>query len=116
MKRKLSSKSYSAKRFNEGKLRWNLIDWRSVEETIMVLEFGAEKYEPDNWKKGLHREEILESIQRHLVALFKGEEIDPESGLPHTAHIQCNTMFYSYHKRHNSFTKERQNPFKKKNT
>jgi hypothetical protein len=101
-------------RFNAGKLRWGLMWFPSIEETIAVLEFGAEKYSPDNWKKGLNREEILESTQRHLVALFKGEEIDPESGLPHTAHINCNSMFYAYHKKNNSFTKNRQNPFKVK--
>lgn len=104
-----------AERKNEGKLRWSLVDFKAVEEMGQVLEMGAEKYNPDNWKKGLNREEILESTMRHLSSLFAGEECDPESGLPHTAHIQCNMMFYSFHHRHNTFSKERNNPFINKN-
>jgi hypothetical protein len=45
----------------------------------------------------LDRKEILESSMRHLTALLDGEEVDQESGLPHTGHIQCNMMFYNYH-------------------
>lgn len=59
--------------------------------------FGAEKYSADNWKIGLDRTEILESAQRHLIALFNGEENDPESGLSHAGHIMCNMMFYVFH-------------------
>lgn len=100
-------------RYNEGKLRYALLDFGFIEETLAVLEFGAKKYAPDNWKGGLNREEILESTMRHLVALFKGEELDTETGLPHTGHISCNIMFYSWLKRNGKFKEERNNPFKK---
>lgn len=103
----------SANRFNIGKLRWDLIDWESVEEMLKVLESGAIKYDQNNWKKGLHREETLESTQRHLIELFKKRELDSESTLHHMGHIMCNAMFYLYHHRNNSFTKQRNNPFKK---
>lgn len=66
---------------------------------IRVLEFGAEKYAPENWKKGLDLKEVLESMQRHLAALMDGEEVDIESGIEHMGHIQCNAMFYNYHKK-----------------
>jgi hypothetical protein len=105
-------------RFNDGKLRWDLVDWTSLEEMVKVLEAGAIKYAPDNWKKGLHREETLESLQRHLIALFKKEELDPDlttltgQDIHHMGNIMCNAMFYLYHHRNNSFTKERNNPFK----
>jgi len=94
-----------ADRFNEGKLQWNLVDWESLKEFVKVLMFGSKKYAPDNWKKGLNREEILESMQRHLVALFNKEETDPESGLHHMGHIICNAVFYLFHFRNKSFTK-----------
>ena len=62
----------------------------------------------ENWKKGLDLREILESIQRHLAALLDGEEIDKESGISHIGHIQCNAMFYNYHKsRQNNGESER---------
>jgi len=84
-------------RYNEGKEKWSLVHFKSLKPMVDVLEFGAKKYSPDNWKKGLDRNEILESMMRHLTALMDGEEIDKESGLPHIGHIQCNAMFYSFH-------------------
>lgn len=84
-------------RHNEGKLKWSLVHFKSLTPLVDVLMFGAKKYAPDNWKKGLDRKEILESMQRHLAALFDGEERDSESRLHHIGHIMCNCMFYSYH-------------------
>ena len=85
-----------ADRFNDGKLKWSLVHFESLNPMVKVLEFGAQKYSADNWKKGLDKKEILESMMRHLTALMDGQEKDPESGLHHIGHIQCNAMFYSY--------------------
>jgi hypothetical protein len=84
------------RRDNLGKRKWSYVNFQSLEPMIEVLEFGAEKYSPHNWKKGFPKEEILESMQRHLAKLFDGEDIDQESGLHHIGHIMCNAMFYSY--------------------
>jgi len=83
-------------RFNKGKLRWSLMNYKAMEPMIRVLMMGAEKYDDHNWKKGLDKVEILECLQRHLAALMDGELYDKESGLPHIGHIMCNAMFYSY--------------------
>jgi hypothetical protein len=83
-------------RFNKSKPRWSLVHFKSLEPMIRVLEFGAKKYAPENWKKGLIKKEILESMQRHLGALIDGEEVDSETGISHMGHIQCNAMFYNY--------------------
>lgn len=83
-------------RFNTGKLRWGLVHYKSLEPLVRVLMFGADKYDDNNWKKGLDQREILECMQRHLAALMDGESIDAESNLPHIGHILCNAMFYSY--------------------
>lgn len=98
--------SSKALRFNKGKLKWSYVHFRSLEPMVKVLEFGARKYAPDNWKKGLKRDEVLESMQRHIAALMDGEEIDQESGESHIGHIQCNAMFYNYLFQNNKFTKE----------
>jgi len=42
-----------ALRYNTGKLRWSLVHYRSLEPMVRVLEFGATKYSPDNWKLGM---------------------------------------------------------------
>ena len=92
----MKSDKSKADRFNDGKLKWSLVHWGSLKPLVQVLMFGAEKYSPDNWKKGLDKKEILESMTRHLTALMDGETHDPESGLHHIGHILCNAMFYSY--------------------
>ena len=93
----------SADRYNKGKPKWGLVHWPSLEPMVRVLMFGVEKYAKDNWKKGLDRVEILESAQRHLIALFNGEEDDSESKVSHAGHVMCNMMFYIF------FTKKENN-------
>jgi len=83
-------------RFNEGKERWSLVDFESLKPMVKVLEFGAQKYDDHNWKKGLKTTEVAESLIRHLTAYLNGEDNDKETGLPHTGHILCNAMFLSY--------------------
>jgi hypothetical protein len=83
-------------RYNEGKLQWSLVDLTSFEGMVRVLMFGAQKYSRENWKKGLNILEIMDSMLRHLSAMMRGELIDPETGLPHNSHLQCNTMFFDY--------------------
>jgi hypothetical protein len=83
-------------RYNNDKLKWSYVHFKSLEPMVRVLEFGAKKYAPFNWQKGLKKEEILESMMRHITAMIDGEVNDPESGLPHIGHIMCNCMFYQY--------------------
>lgn len=83
-------------RYNAGKTQWSLVDFDAIEDMVKVLEFGAEKYSANNWKKGLSVSEILDSMQRHINALRRGENIDLESNLPHWGHIGCNYMFLEY--------------------
>lgn len=83
-------------RYNDGKLKWSYVHWKSMEPLVRVLMFGAQKYEPFNWQKGLKKNEILESMMRHLTKLMDGEMKDVESGLDHIGHIMCNAMFYQY--------------------
>lgn len=95
-----------ATRYNSGKLKWTLISPKAICVLVRVLMFGAERYGSHNWKKGLVRSEILDSIQRHYAELLDGQENDKESGLPHIGHIMANCMFYSYHSMNNSFEPE----------
>ena len=92
----MSETKEQALRYNEGKLRWSLVDFKSLEDMVKVLEMGAIKYSEDNWKKGLPTKEILDSTMRHLVSLMNGEFNDKESSLPHIGHLQANLMFLSY--------------------
>lgn len=83
-------------RFNEGKPQWRLLPQSALVPMVRVLEFGATKYSPENWKKGLSTTGCMESLKRHWDAMMEGETHDPESGLPHIGHIMCNAMFISW--------------------
>ncbi len=85
-----------AMRFNENKLQWSLVDWKAMEPMVRGLMFGAKKYTPDNWKEGLENKDVLDCLMRHLLALYNGELIDEESGVPHIGLLMCNAMFFSY--------------------
>ena len=83
-------------RENKGKLKWSLVSWAALEPMVVVLMFGANKYDSWNWSRGLKYTEIIESLQRHLIAFIQGENDDKESKLAHVGHILCNAMFLSY--------------------
>jgi hypothetical protein len=85
-----------ALRFNKGKAHWSLVDFKSLEPMVEVLEFGAKKYAPNNWKKGMPVSEVVESMLRHTFSLLSGESHDKESLIHHIGHIQCNAMFIAY--------------------
>lgn len=80
-------------RYNEGKLRWGLLSWPALAELVQVLMFGARKYSSWNWTNGLSWTQTFESMQRHAIAWYQGEDTDPETGLSHIAHVFCNAMF-----------------------
>ena len=62
-----------------------------------ALRFGAEKYKEhggaSNWRRGIHISRLVASALRHLFAIMRGEDIDSESGLLHTAHLGCCVQF-----------------------
>jgi hypothetical protein len=81
-------------KFDGGKRDFTLLPWAGVEEIVKVLEFGAAKYSRDNWKRvegAQHR--YTKAAFRHLIAYNNGEINDPESGLPHLAHVGCCILF-----------------------
>lgn len=79
---------------DNGKLRYDLIPFSALEEIVKVLNYGADKYKPNNWKHVKNfRARYFAAIMRHLVAWFGGEKTDPESGISHLAHGACSILF-----------------------
>lgn len=66
---------------------------RGLLEVARVLDFGARKYAPRNWERGLAHSRTFAAAQRHLCARAGGEVLDPETGLDHYAHAACEIMF-----------------------
>lgn len=75
-----------------GKSRLDLLDAYAIEQMGHVLGFGASKYSPFNWTKGIAYTRLQGSALRHILAFQRGEDLDPESGLPHLAHGMCCLM------------------------
>ena len=81
-------------KLDAGKPRWDLLPPRALEDVAKVLEFGARKYAPDNWRKVEGwRWRYLRAGIGHCYAHLRGERLDAESGLPHLAHTVCCLLF-----------------------
>jgi hypothetical protein len=80
-------------KYDGEKRRYDLVPYDSLEQIIEVLEYGAEKYSDDNWKKCDEPVRYFAAAMRHLTAWIRGERLDQESGLPHLAHAGCCVLF-----------------------
>jgi hypothetical protein len=84
-------------KLDSAKPRWTLLPWDVLADVVAVLEHGARKYAPNNWKHVQPKERYADAALRHLTAWLRGERIDPESKLPHLAHAICSLMFLLWH-------------------
>lgn len=80
-------------KFDSDKPPMSLLDPEFLEGVAKVLGFGAKKYAAHNWRNGIEYSRLISAAYRHLGAINKGEDIDPESGLSHAYHLGCCTMF-----------------------
>ncbi len=85
-----STEKGSGARFNGGKPDYSLIPLCTLEDEAKVWAYGKQKYAAWNWAKGMPWSVPLACLLRHMAAWQRGEELDPESGLPHLAHAMCN--------------------------
>lgn len=85
-----SNSKGSGARYNGGKPDISLIPLCTLEDEAKVWMYGKEKYAAWNWAKGMDWSIPFACMMRHMAAWQKGEELDPESGLPHLAHAMCN--------------------------
>ncbi|MFW6225374.1 MAG: dATP/dGTP diphosphohydrolase domain-containing protein [bacterium] len=80
-------------RYNQDKLRYDLVHPKAHEDMVAVLTDGAKKYFERNWELGMPWTTIIASLKRHLAAIERGEDYDSESGRLHVAHAACNIHF-----------------------
>lgn len=88
----LESTDTGAKKFDDGKPRYDLVPSTILQECSKVFGFGANKYGDRNWEQGLVYGRLKGAMQRHVEAFWMGEELDPESGLHHLGHAMCCLM------------------------
>jgi hypothetical protein len=68
------------------------VDPTALRILARVAAFGGKKYERSNYLKGYDWSLSFDALQRHALAFWEGEDLDPESGLPHTAHISWHAL------------------------
>jgi len=90
--------STGGRKFDGGKLQYGLVPPNALKATVEILTFGAQKYEPDNWKwVPDSKRRYFDAAQRHLWAWKSGEQNDQETGKNHLAHAMCCLMFLYEH-------------------
>lgn len=79
---------------DQGKARYDLVPSGAEALVVSVLTYGAIRYGPDNWRHVPDaRARYFAAARRHLARWRLGEDLDPESGLPHLAHATCCLLF-----------------------
>jgi len=79
-------------KYDSGKLRLDLIPPEIIQVLGEIFTFGCERYGEGNWAKGLSENRLIAAARRHDLAFAQGEEMDPDSGLPHLAHAAWNLL------------------------
>lgn len=82
-KREVNAVLQEGVKYDDDKLRYDLIPVVPLAELARVYTTGAKKYAPRNWEKGMRWGRLFASCQRHLNAFWLGETWDPESGCHH---------------------------------
>lgn len=92
-RRKLAS---GGVKYDEGKLRTDLVPPESIKWIAKVFTFGSIKYDDNNWRNGMKFSRVYGAAQRHLLAWYEGEDNDPETGYCHLWHAAwgCITLGY----------------------
>lgn len=91
----------SGTKLDAGKLPIHLLPFDSIERVTQVIEFGAAKYAPRDWEKGMAWSRVYSALMRHMWAWWRGEKADPETGFSHLWHAGCCIMFLiAYEDRH----------------
>ena len=70
-------------KFDTSKLRLDLIPPELEIAVAAALTYGAAKYDARNWEKGYDSGRAYAAVRRHLLAYWAGEDLDPETAIPH---------------------------------
>lgn len=77
----------------QSKPQLHLIPAAALPVVARVMELGARKYGPYNWReKPIAHTAYISAAMRHLLAFLNGEDLDPESGQSHIAHAAAGLL------------------------
>lgn len=96
MSENLDKKDFPGRKYDEGKLRYDLIPPEALRGLAEVYTIGAKKYSDRNWEKGISYSRLIGALLRHLVDGFMmGEDIDPENKQRHIDSVVWNAVALS---------------------
>lgn len=82
------------RKFDGGKLRFDLVPASALELIVAAITYGADKYGDSNWRMvESGRARYFAALMRHAWAYARGEACDPETSLPHLAHAGACILF-----------------------
>lgn len=84
-------------KFDKGKPLLAYLPTEELEDIAGTFDYGAEKYERDNWKKPHDTMRMASALLRHIFAFLRGEENDKESGRSHLSHAGCCLLMLMWH-------------------
>lgn len=80
-------------KFDEDKIPYHLIAPELLSAVAEILDFGARKYAPRNWEKGMAWHRPFRACLGHLWDWWRKAGPDPETGKSHLWHAACCIMF-----------------------
>ena len=99
------------KKDDSGKTDLSMLPFEELLYVAKVLEYGAVKYEKNNWKKPVPWCRLMSACLRHLTAWLGKKDQDPDTahleGVTHIHHAICSLLFISYQQRNNVGTDDR---------
>jgi len=92
-------------KFSEGKLRYDLLPDREIQEIVQVLTDGAKRYAPNNWKQVSDPINVYyAALERHIKAWRLGILKDSDSGRTHLSHAGCCLLFLMWFNNENELS------------
>jgi len=82
-------------KYDDGKLRTDLVPLEMLEYIAEVYTYGADKYPANTWQQ-VEPHRYWAALLRHLIKYNKGGHLDIESGLPHLKHALWNIAVLCY--------------------
>ncbi len=81
-------------KYDQGKSRMDLLPSDALLQLGKVMDFGAGKYAPDNWRKGIPFSKLQAASDRHAKKFMSHlhDDLDEESGINHLAHKIVNDL------------------------
>ena len=84
---------YVFRKDDSSKPKMGTLPWEALKKVREVMDFGADKYGEDNWRKADSSDRYIQAAFRHLIAHQQGELLDSESGKEHLAHAATSLLF-----------------------